>query len=113
PSHGGARGGARPVGGILDFIVMTVARRVGGSLRTRLGVMVMTLRERPRTAAAAVVAFVVRWSLRIALPLAGAAAMLTLFPHHAVAGGAHFLVQGTLLTRRWLSGGTPVGSWGF
>ena len=92
---------------------MTLVRRVAGSLRARLGVMVTTLRERPRSAAAAVVAFVVRWSLRIGLPLAGAAAMLTLFPYHAVAGGAHFLVQGTLLTRRGLSADTTFGSWVF
>ena len=42
-------------------MVVTVAQRVGELLRARLGVMVTTLRERPRTAAA-VVAFVVRWS---------------------------------------------------
>lgn len=57
--------------------------------------------------------FVVRWALRIALPLGGAAAMLTLFPYHATAAGARFRVQGSVLTRRSLSADTSFGSWTF
>ena len=108
----GMAGDVARLGCILGSVT-NLPRRVAGSLCARLGVMVTTLRERPRTAAAAVVAFVARWSLRIALPLAGAAAMLPLFPYHAMAGGAHFLVQGTLLTRRGLSADTTFGSWVF
>jgi hypothetical protein len=52
-----------------------------------MGVVGTMLREHPRAAAIAVVGFVMRWSLRIALPLAGAAAILTLFPYQAVAVG--------------------------
>jgi predicted MPP superfamily phosphohydrolase len=93
--------------------VLNVLRRVAGSLRARMGVVGTMLRAHPRSAAIAVVGFVMRWSLRIALPLAGAAAILTLFPYHAVAGGAHFRVQGTLLIRRGLSADTTFGSWVF
>lgn len=57
--------------------------------------------------------FVLRWTLRIALPLAGAAVMLTLFPYHATAAGAHFRVQGSVLTRPSLSADTSFGSWTF
>ncbi|WP_146135235.1 metallophosphoesterase family protein [Antricoccus suffuscus] len=60
-----------------------------------------------------VVGFVMRWALRLALPLAGAAAMLHLFPYRAVAGGVHFSVQGTLLTRPGLSADTTIGNWSF
>ena len=53
--------------------MLNVVRRVAGSLRARMGVVGTMLREHPRAAAIAVVGFVMRWSLRIALPLAGAA----------------------------------------
>jgi predicted MPP superfamily phosphohydrolase len=95
------------------LIVTNLPRRVAGSLRTRLGVLVTTVREHPKSAAAAVVAFVVRWSLRIGLPLAGVAGTLTLFPYRAAAGGAHFLVQGSIVTRPGLSADTSFGSWVF
>jgi predicted MPP superfamily phosphohydrolase len=63
--------------------------------------------------ARAVAEFVLRWALRIALPLGGAAAMLTLFPYHATAAGAHFRVQGSVLSRPSLSADTSFGSWTF
>ncbi len=88
-------------------------RRATDVLGARLDVAVTALRQRPGGVARGVVAFLVRWSLRIALPLGGAAAMLTLFPYHASAGGAHFRVQGSILTHRWLSADTTFGSWVF
>ena len=54
-----------------------------------------------------------RWALRIGLAIGGAMVMLALFPYHATAGGAHFTVQGTLLTRTSLSADTSFGSWVF
>lgn len=54
-----------------------------------------------------------RWLLRIVLPVAGAAAMLHLFPYQATAGGAHFRVQGSLIRRSGLSADTTFGSWQF
>ncbi len=88
-------------------------RRATDVLGARLDVAVTALRQRPGVVAAGVVAFVARWLLRIALPLGGAAAMLTLFPYHATVGGAHFRVQGSILTHRWLSADTTFGSWVF
>lgn len=57
--------------------------------------------------------FIGRWVLRIALPLAGAAAMLHLFPYHATAGGVHFTVQATLFTRSGITADTTFGNWIF
>lgn len=54
-----------------------------------------------------------RWLLRLALPVAGAAAMLALFPYHAKAAGAHFRIQGSLIVHRGLSADTSVGNWTF
>jgi predicted MPP superfamily phosphohydrolase len=45
--------------------------------------------------------------------MAGAAAMLHLFPYHATAGGVHFRVEGTLLTRSGITADTTFGSWVF
>jgi predicted MPP superfamily phosphohydrolase len=57
--------------------------------------------------------FVVRWILRLGLPLAGAAAMLSLFPYRLTAADTHFTVQGSLFARRGLSADTSFGSWTF
>lgn len=58
-------------------------------------------------------AFLGRWVLRIGLPLIFAAAMLTLFPYHATAGGVNFEVRGSLLVNRGFSADTTVGNWVF
>lgn len=39
--------------------------------------------------------------------------MLQLFPYRAIAGGVHFSVQGTLLTRPGVSADTTIGDWVF
>jgi predicted MPP superfamily phosphohydrolase len=57
--------------------------------------------------------FVLRWALRIALPLAGASAMLHLFPYHAIAGGVRFKAAATLFTRSGITADTTFGSWIF
>lgn len=57
--------------------------------------------------------FAVRWVLRFGLPLAGMAAMLSLFPYRLTAAGTRFAVQGSVLTRRGLSADTTFGSWTF
>jgi predicted MPP superfamily phosphohydrolase len=93
--------------------VTELRRRVTDVLRARFVVVVTALRQRPGGVARGVVVFVARWLLRIALPLGGAAAMLTLFPYHGTAGGAHIRVQGSILTHRWLSADTTFGSWVF
>jgi hypothetical protein len=63
--------------------------------------------------AAAALALLVRWALRIVLPLTCAAAVLRAFPYHATVQGVPFEVQGTLLTRPGLSADTTLGSWQF
>ncbi|MFQ1003879.1 metallophosphoesterase family protein [Modestobacter sp. SSW1-42] len=63
--------------------------------------------------AAAALRFVVRWVLRIALPLGSAAAVLQAFPYHATVQGVPFEVQGSLFTRPGLSADTTLGSWEF
>lgn len=88
-------------------------RRFVSRARAQLSAALGTARENPRQAAAATGAFLGRWVLRIGLPLAGAAAMLTLLPYRATAAGAHFRIQGSLLTRRSLSADTSFGSWTF
>ncbi|TAM84528.1 MAG: metallophosphoesterase, partial [Jatrophihabitans sp.] len=70
-------------------------------------------RRQPRRSAGLVGAFAGRWLLRIALPMAGMAAMLQSFPYRAAAGGVHFRVQATLFTHPGLSADTTVGSWIF
>jgi predicted MPP superfamily phosphohydrolase len=87
--------------------------RVAGRVQASFDEGVRALRERPVSVARAIGEFVLRWALRIALPIAGAAAMLTLFPYHATAGGAHFRVQGSVLVRPSLSADTSFGSWVF
>jgi len=87
--------------------------RVVDHIRSSLDNGLRALRERPASVARASAEFVLSWALRIALPVAGAAAMLTLFPYRATAGGAHFRVQGSVLTRPSLSADTSFGSWVF
>ena len=69
--------------------------------------------SRPHLAALGLGSFVIRWALRIALPIAGAAAMLHLFPYRTTAGGVHFRIEGTLLTRPGFSANTTFGNWEF
>jgi len=88
-------------------------RRGRNLIETRLRDAVETVRSQPAHAAKLVAAFVGRWVLRIGLPLAGAAAMLQLLPYRATAGGAHFKIQGSLLSRPSLSADTSFGSWTF
>jgi hypothetical protein len=54
-----------------------------------------------------------RWVLRIAVPLGCAAATLQAFPYHATVQGVPFQVQGSLFTRPGLSADTTLGSWEF
>ncbi|QXG76685.1 metallophosphoesterase [Modestobacter sp. L9-4] len=63
--------------------------------------------------AAAALGAIVRWLLRIALPLGGAAALLQAFPYHATVQGVPFEVRGSLFTRPGLSADTTLGSWEF
>ena len=71
------------------------------------------VRHHPVLALANCAGFLVRWVLRITLPLGGAAMMLQRFPYRATAGGVHFRVGGTLLVRAGLSADTTFGSWEF
>ncbi len=71
------------------------------------------VRHRPWRAVEDVAGFLMRWALRLALPVAGAVTMLQLFPYRAVAGGVHFSVGGTLLTRPGISADTTIGNWVF
>jgi hypothetical protein len=59
------------------------------------------------------IGFVLRWLLRLSLPLMGAAAVLHTFPYRATVSGVPFRVQGTLLTRSYISADTTLGSWVF
>lgn len=103
----------------LPFPVMAGARRAGRMARLDAVVTASVLaagsavRHRPARAASAVVAFVLRWAVRVSFPLAGAAAMLHLFPYRATALGVHFRIEGTLLTRSGLSADTTFGNWEF
>ncbi|MCZ2830738.1 metallophosphoesterase [Modestobacter sp. VKM Ac-2986] len=63
--------------------------------------------------AAAALHLLVRWVLRIALPLVCAAAVLQAFPYHATVQGVPFEVQGSLFSRPGLSADTTLGSWEF
>lgn len=58
-------------------------------------------------------AFLLRWALRIALPVLGAMTALQAFPYHATVQGVPFEVQGSLFTRPGLSADTTLGSWVF
>jgi predicted MPP superfamily phosphohydrolase len=71
------------------------------------------VRHHPARAVTNTAGFVMRWVLRVGLPLAGAAAVLHLFPYRATAGGVHFRIQGTLLSSSGLSADTTFGSWEF
>ena len=57
--------------------------------------------------------FLLRWVLRLALPLLCAAALLQAFPYHVTVQGVPFEVQGSLFTRPGLSADTTLGSWEF
>jgi predicted MPP superfamily phosphohydrolase len=57
--------------------------------------------------------FLLRWVLRLGLPLLGAAAVLQALPYHATVQGVPFTVQGTLLHHTGLSADTTLGSWEF
>lgn len=57
--------------------------------------------------------FVLRWMLRIGLPVTGVAAMFALFPISVTAAGLQFQVQGSLLRDTTISADTTVGSWVF
>ncbi|MEO6957928.1 MAG: hypothetical protein ABI137_14380 [Antricoccus sp.] len=63
--------------------------------------------------AASAFAAIMRWLLRVALPITGAIAMLLLFPYHAVSGGVNFSVEGTIFSRPGFSAGTTIGDWVF
>jgi len=78
-----------------------------------LGVAGALVRHHPVRVLANVTGFLARWVLRIGLPIAGAAAMVHLFPYRATAGGVHFRVEATMLTRAGLSADTTFGSWQF
>lgn len=97
----------------LPFPLPPLAARMRGSATRWLRRARRTLRHRPRHVAAAAAGFVLRWALRIVLPIAGAGVMLHMLPYRAVAGGVHFQVQGTVLTRSGLSADTTFGSWEF
>jgi predicted MPP superfamily phosphohydrolase len=56
---------------------------------------------------------VLRWVLRLGLPLLGAATVLQALPYHATVQGVPFTVQGTLLHRTGFSADTTLGSWEF
>ncbi|MEO6886942.1 MAG: metallophosphoesterase [Jatrophihabitantaceae bacterium] len=87
--------------------------RAATVMRSRVRTAATTVRRRPRHSAAIVAQWLLRWFLRITIPLAGAGAMLHLFPYNATAGGVHFQVQGTVFTRSGLTADTTFGSWEF
>lgn len=66
-----------------------------------------------RRALLGVAGFLLRWLLRLGLPLLGAAGMLQALPYHATAGGVPFEVRGTLFSDPGLSADTTLGSWQF
>ena len=63
--------------------------------------------------AALVGQFVLRWVLRIALPLVFANAIMRAFPYKATVAGIPFRVQATPFTRVGFSADTTLGSWEF
>jgi predicted MPP superfamily phosphohydrolase len=54
-----------------------------------------------------------RWVLRLALPLAGVLSVLHAFPYRATVQGIAFTVEGSLFGTRGLSADTTLGSWVF
>jgi predicted MPP superfamily phosphohydrolase len=68
---------------------------------------------RTRTVAAVLLAGVLRWALRLGLPLAGAAALLHAFPYRTSIQGLQFTVEGSLFGQRGLTADTTLGSWVF
>ena len=58
-------------------------------------------------------AFIARWLLRIALPIAGAATMLAVFPYHTTAAGLRLRIQGTIVAHPGISADTTIGNWQF
>jgi predicted MPP superfamily phosphohydrolase len=60
-----------------------------------------------------VLAVLLRWVLRLALPLLGAAGAVQALPYHATVQGIPFEVRGSLFTRPGLSADTTLGSWQF
>ena len=54
-----------------------------------------------------------RWALRLALPVAGAAGVLHALPYHATVQGIPFVVEGSVLALPGLSADTTLGSWEF
>jgi hypothetical protein len=80
---------------------------------TTVGTVVARVVRWPGTAGLTVLGFVLRWALRLALPVAGAAAMLHTFPYTATVQGVPFEVQGTVLSRAYVSADTTLGSWVF
>lgn len=58
-------------------------------------------------------AFVLRWSLRIVLPIIGMTALLQALPYRMTVAGVPFQVQGSVVGRPGLSADTTVGSWEF
>ncbi|WP_240619659.1 metallophosphoesterase [Blastococcus sp. TF02-8] len=77
------------------------------------GTVAARVARRAAAALSVVLAGLVRWMLRLALPLAGAAALLHSFPYRATVQGVPFRVEGSLLTRPGLSAETTLGSWVF
>ncbi|WP_369134099.1 metallophosphoesterase [Modestobacter sp. I12A-02662] len=71
------------------------------------------LAGRARAVLGRVGAVMLRWVLRLTLPLASAAAVLQAFPYHATVRGVPFEVQGSLFSRPGLSADTTLGSWEF
>lgn len=86
-----------------------------GSSRWQSGAVALVHRlvHRPDRVLVAVAGFALRWALRIVLPLAGAAGMLHTFPYRATVQGVPFRVQGSILSRPYLSADTTLGSWVF
>lgn len=76
-------------------------------------VLVRRIVHVPEQVLTATIAFVLRWTLRIVLPLAGAAVVLHTFPYRATVQGVPFRVQGSILSRPYVSADTSVGSWVF
>lgn len=77
------------------------------------GADVGRLRHRVPAVLAVLAAGLARWALRLALPVAGAAAVLHSFPYSATVQGVRFRVEGTLFARPGLSADTTLGSWEF
>src|SRR5438132_13290826 len=80
---------------------------------TAAPVAVATNAQRARTIAMLLGHGVVTWSLRLALPLVFANALLRAFPYRAKVAGVPFRVQGTLFTRRGFTADTTFGNWEF